>query len=174
MKYFLISFFVGIKDFKALLFSVQNFYKHVLFSKLQLTQVLEFCFTFFTNDRMTELRRKLCGFFLCFMPFLSYEVLKMNSLGSFRGELYIDFRTECVTMTLTSGAAITNDVLKFRKVIEFGSSCIVIYFFYIYLIVDGKRSFISYESRKKLAKLIKSKTLSTCFNDCQFVSCCTP
>ena len=114
------------------------------------------------------------GFFLCFMPFLSYEVLKMNSLGSFRGELYIDFRTECVTMTLTSGAAITNDILKFRKVIEFGSSCIVICFFYIYLIVDGKRSFISYESRKKLAKLIKSKTLSTCFNDCQFVSCCTP
>ena len=108
------------------------------------------------------------------MPFLSYEVLKMNSLGNFRGELHIDFRTECVTMTLTSGADITNDVLKFRKVIEFESSCIVICFSYIYLIVDGKRSFISYESRKKLAKLIKSKTLSTCFNDCQFVSCCTP
>ena len=39
--------------------------------------------------------------------------------------------------------AIANKVLKFRKVIEFESSSIVICFSYIYLIIDGKRSFIS-------------------------------
>ena len=39
--------------------------------------------------------------------------------------------------------AVTNDVLKFRKVIEFESSCIVISLSYIYLIIDGKRSFIN-------------------------------
>ena len=39
--------------------------------------------------------------------------------------------------------AITNDVLKFKKVIEFESSCIVIYLSYIYLIIDVKRSFIN-------------------------------
>ena len=32
--------------------------------------------------------------------------------------------------------AITNDVLKFRKVIEFESLCIVIFFSYIYLICN--------------------------------------
>ena len=36
----------------------------------------------------------------------------------------------------------TRGVLKFSKVIEFQSSCIAIYFSYIYIIHDGKRSFI--------------------------------
>ena len=46
-------------------------------------------------------------------------------------------------MTLAGGGAITNDVIKFRKVIEFENFCIVICFSYIYLIIDGKRSFIN-------------------------------
>ena len=41
---------------------------------------------------------------------------------------------------------ITNNALKFRKVIEFESSYIVICFSYIYLTIDGKRSFINQES----------------------------
>ena len=45
------------------------------------------------------------------------------------------------------GWSITTDVLKFRKVIEFESSCTVIFFSYIYLIIDGKRSFINEKSR---------------------------
>ena len=55
-----------------------------------------------------------------------------------RGESCIDFRTQRLIMMLEvgggGGGAITNDVLKFRKVIEFESSCIVICFYYIYLI----------------------------------------
>ena len=39
--------------------------------------------------------------------------------------------------------AITNDVLKFRKFIESESSCIVIGLSYIYLIIDGRNSFIN-------------------------------
>ena len=63
-----------------------------------------------------------------------------------RAESHIDFRTQCVIMTLVGWGAITNDVLKFIKVIEFESSCIIICFSYIYLIIDGKRSFINQES----------------------------
>ena len=36
------------------------------------------------------------------------------------------------------GGTITNDILKFREVIEFESSCITIFFSDIYLIIDGK------------------------------------
>ena len=43
---------------------------------------------------------------------------------------------------LAGGRAITNDILKFRKVIEFESLCIVIYFSYIYIIINGKISSI--------------------------------
>ena len=39
--------------------------------------------------------------------------------------------------------AVTNDVFKFRKFIEFENSCIVICFPYNYLIIEGKRSFIN-------------------------------
>ena len=43
-----------------------------------------------------------------------------NSIpGELRGESHIDFRTQCVIMT---DGALTNDVLKFRKIIEFQSS----------------------------------------------------
>ena len=48
-------------------------------------------------------------------------------------------------MTLAGGGAIINDVLKFRKVLEFENSCIVICFSYVYLIIDEKRSFTNYE-----------------------------
>ena len=52
-------------------------------------------------------------------------------------------------MTLAgAGGTITNDALKFRKVIEIESSCTVICFSYIYLLIlDRKRSFINQKSR---------------------------
>ena len=52
--------------------------------------------------------------------------------------------------------AITNDVMKFRKVrycnlkFEFESSDIVIWLSYIYLIIDGKISFINKKVFKNL------------------------
>ena len=55
-------FIVEEKDFKTLLpklFSTQNFSNFSFFSKLQLTHILEFCFTFFTNGKMTEFRTKV-------------------------------------------------------------------------------------------------------------------
>ena len=61
-----------------------------------------------------------------------------------RGESHINFCTQYAIMTLVGerrGEPITNDVLKIRKIIEFQSSCIVIYFSDIYLITDGKISF---------------------------------
>ena len=59
--------------------------------------------------------------------------------------------TQCVIMTLAGEdgggggveGTISNDVLKFRKVIEFESLCVVVCFSYIYLIIDGKISFIN-------------------------------
>ena len=74
---------------------------------------------------------------------------------------YIDFRMQCVIMTLAGGGwvwgggSITNDVLKFRKAIIFESSCIAICFSYIFVIIDGKRSFINSESSQKFTKFIK-------------------
>ena len=55
-------------------------------------------------------------------------------------------------MTLTGGGAITNDVLKFRKVIEFEISCIEISFSYIYLIIDRKRLSINKIISHKMVK----------------------
>ena len=76
-------------------------------------------------------------------------VFEMNEMKVTRqickGESYIDFRAQCVIMMLAGeggwGVAITNDFLKFRKVIEFESSCILICVSYIYLIIDPKKSF---------------------------------
>ena len=59
-----------------------------------------------------------------------------------KGESHIDFRTQCVIITLEGGKSISKDILKFRKFMEFQNSWIVIYLCYIYLIIDGKRSFI--------------------------------
>ena len=70
-------------------------------------------------------------------------LIERNKSFKLKGELQIDFRTPCVIMTLVSRSTITNDVSKFRKVIKFGSSCIVICFSYIYLIIYGKTSFIN-------------------------------
>ena len=38
------------------------------------------------------------------------------------GESHIYFRTQCVAMTLWGRGAISNDLLKFKKTIEFQSS----------------------------------------------------
>ena len=53
---------------------------------------------------------------------------------------------------------ITNDTLKFSKVVEFESSCIEICFSYIYLIIDEKDNLSIKESTKKITKLIVSAT----------------
>ena len=67
--------------------------------------------------------------------------------------------------------AIANEVLKFKKFFKFESSCIVIYFSYIYPIINGERSLISKESSYKFRKLIKDqKTVSTRASSCQFVT----
>ena len=63
----------------------------------------------------------------------------------------------CITYAIRHNGAhglgtITNDVLNFKKDIEFESSCIVICFSYIYLIIDGKRSFINLESSQNFIK----------------------
>ena len=69
-------------------------------------------------------------------------MLSSANLNLVVDESHIDFRKQFI-MTLAvggkGGGTITNDVLKFRKVIEFESSCIVISFSYIYLIIDLKR-----------------------------------
>ena len=49
------------------------------------------------------------------------------------------------------GSATSNDVLKFRKIIEFESLCIVIYFSNIYLIVDEK-------GHLSITKIVKSES----------------
>ena len=46
---------------------------------------------------------------------------------------------QCVIMVLAGGVTITNDNLKFKKVMELESLCIVIRFRYIYLAIDVKR-----------------------------------
>ena len=67
--------------------------------------------------------------------------------------------------------AIANEVLKFKKFFKFESSCIVIYFSYIYPIINGERSLISKKSSYKFRKLIKDqKTVSTRASSSQFVT----
>ena len=66
-------------------------------------------------------------------------------------------------MTLTGGGAITNDVLKFRKVIEFEISCIEISFSYIYLIIDRKRLSINKIISHKMVK--HTQTILRQFSD---------
>ena len=59
------------------------------------------------------------------MPSGDAKILELNQnqksdKASFnRSESHIDFRTQCVIMTLAVGGIVANDVLKMRKVIEF-------------------------------------------------------
>ena len=50
---------------------------------------------------------------------------KFKLIFVLRGESHIDFRTQCVIVTLVGGGVIANDVLIMRKVIEFQNSWIV-------------------------------------------------
>lgn len=86
---------------------------------------------------------------------VSKKQYKISSSLGLKGEPHIDFRMQCVIVTLTGRGAITNDILKFRKVIEFQRSSIAICFSYIYLFIDGKRSCISKESSSEFRKMIK-------------------
>ena len=52
---------------------------------------------------------------------------------------------QCVIMTLEGRRAITNDVLKFRKAIEFENSSIVICFSYIYLQSSMEKDYLTIE-----------------------------
>ena len=69
------------------------------------------------------------------LPFINIEIW---SFKDHFAESHIDSRTQCVIMTLAGPrigegmgeGAIINDVLKFKKVIEFKNPCIVISFSY--------------------------------------------
>ena len=63
------------------------------------------------------------------------------------------------------GGAITNEVLKFRKVVEFESVSIVICFSYIYQIIDEKDHLSIEKVIKNLQSQSNIKTLSTCANN---------
>ena len=62
---------------------------------------------------------------------LIYVSLDVN-MWYLRGEPHIDFCMQCVIMALAGGVTITNDNLKFKKVMKLESLCIVIRFPYIY------------------------------------------
>ena len=69
---------------------------------------------------------------------LAFQTHALASNYSSKGKSHIDFRTQHIIMMLAGGEVITNGVLKFRKVVEFESSCILICFSYVYLTIDGK------------------------------------
>ena len=70
-------------------------------------------------------------------------------LFQIRVESHNNFRAHCVIRTLAGGGAITDDVLKFRKVMEFQSLCIC--YSYNYLIIAEKRLSI-----KKVVKNLRN------------------
>ena len=74
---------------------------------------------------------------------VSGEILICSPILTLKCVSHIYFCTQCAIMTLFVVRAIANDVLKFRKVIEFESLCIVICFSYIYLMIDRIKSFIN-------------------------------
>ena len=74
---------------------------------------------------------------------VSGEILICSPILTLKGVWHIYFCTQYAIMTLFVVRAIANDVLKFRKVIEFESLCIVICFSYIYLMIDRIKSFIN-------------------------------
>ena len=81
-------------------------------------------FTIFVNV-------KIYAFIFCVCPNTLSENLSKNV--KLRGESHIDFRSQRFIMMLVDGGPITNGTLKFRKVIEFESSCIVICFSLIFI-----------------------------------------
>ena len=129
------------------------------FSKKSLTENFNFCEVFavpFVNWNFYKLILLLC--FLFTNPSKFYDYWSTHRILFARNNLIIVyiFRKVWVTYRFLyamhqnkaqGGGTITNDVLKFSKVIEFESSCVVICFSYIYLIVDRRRSFINLKSR---------------------------
>ena len=92
------------------------------------------CRSLFSNNSFGKLVFRLTGLSLFFVCFKSNVLNQDESYSSFesylcyyyskgvKGESHIDFRTQCVIMTLGVGEAITNVVVKFTKNIEFQSS----------------------------------------------------
>ena len=70
-------------------------------------------------------------------PFFSKQTF---SHPTNKGSVTYWFRTQCIIITLASGRVMT--FWSSEKNIEFQSSCILIYFSYIYRTIDGKMSFI--------------------------------
>ena len=80
----------------------------------------------------------------------------MFDIPLLRGGSHIDFCMQCIIMMLGGGEAITNDILKFRKLIEFQihKSLWTVKEFGICLIIVEKRSSNIYNIGKEFAKLI--------------------
>ena len=68
---------------------------------------------------------------------LIYVPLDVN-IWYLRAEPHIDFSMQYLIIALAGGVTITNDNLKFKKVMELESLCIVIRFPHIYLTIDVK------------------------------------
>ena len=129
------------------------------FSKKSLTENFNFCEVFavpFVNWNLYKLILLLC--FLFTNPSKFFDFWSTHRILFARNNLTIVYIFHKVWVTYRflfamhhneaqGGGTITNDVLKFSKVIEFESSCVVICFSYIYLIVDRRRSFINLKSR---------------------------
>ena len=136
---------------------------------------------------------------------MTYLIIFMKSCCSFfwatqhvilfifiKGESHIDFRAQCVIMTLTGGGvgsgggeggvAITNDVLKFKKIIEFENLKVHVLQFaslkFIWSSMEKDHLSIKKVVRKLRIKsydiLSNIKNLGTCFIWCQLVPCWSP
>ena len=77
----MICFIAEEENFKTLFLN----YNSNFFSELPFTQILKLCFTFSTNEKMTELSIKACVTFSIFLRpcLLSDDVLKMKTVGVF-------------------------------------------------------------------------------------------
>ena len=79
----------------------------------------------------------ICIYMILHVTALIYVPLDVN-IWYLRAEPHIDFSMQYLIIALAGGVTITNDNLKFKKVMELESLCIVIRFPHIYLTIDVK------------------------------------
>ena len=79
----------------------------------------------------------VCIYMMLHVTALIYVPLDVN-IWYLRAEPHIDFCMQYLIIALAGGVTITNDNLKFKKVMELESLCIVIRFPHIYLTIDVK------------------------------------